>query len=162
MSNPYYGLFFQDTWRASPNLTLNFGLRYEYEDGIRESEDRWLTEFDPDAQAGDHATWRRRPTRAIRSRRSRSASSACSADRCTPAPRARAGRAGTGESMWMPRVSGAYKLGERTVVKGGYGLFFDTLNAGDYGGFNQFGYSVDDHERRPARTSAGPGCWGIR
>ena len=43
--------------------------------------------------------------------------------------------------MWMPRVSGAYKLGERTVVKGGYGLFFDTLNAGDYAGFNQFGYS---------------------
>src|SRR6266516_5468461 len=43
--------------------------------------------------------------------------------------------------MWMPRVSGAYKMGERTVVKGGYGLFFDTLNAGDYAAFNQTGYS---------------------
>ena len=49
MSNPYYGVFIQDTWRATTNLTLNFGLRYEYEDGIKESEDRWLTEFDPDA-----------------------------------------------------------------------------------------------------------------
>ena len=46
-----------------------------------------------------------------------------------------------GESMWMPRVSGAYTLGERTVIKGGYGLFYDTLNAGDYTGFNQLGYS---------------------
>jgi len=43
--------------------------------------------------------------------------------------------------MWMPRVSGAYTLGERTVIKGGYGLFYDTLNAGDYTGFNQLGYS---------------------
>ena len=43
--------------------------------------------------------------------------------------------------MWMPRVSGAYTLGERTVIKGGYGLFYDTMNAGDYTGFNQLGYS---------------------
>ena len=51
----------------------------------------------------------------------------------------------------MPRVSGAYKLGDRTVVKGGYGLYFDTLNAGDYTGFNQLGYSVDDDQRRQHR-----------
>jgi hypothetical protein len=36
-----------------------------------------------------------------------------------------------GEAMWMPRVSAAYKLGERTVLKGGWGLYYDTLNAGD-------------------------------
>jgi hypothetical protein len=28
--------------------------------------------------------------------------------------------------MWMPRVSGAYTLTDRTVIKGGYGLFFDS------------------------------------
>jgi hypothetical protein len=42
--------FFQDTWRAASNLTLNFGLRYEYEGGIKEAQDRWLTEFDPNAR----------------------------------------------------------------------------------------------------------------
>ena len=43
--------------------------------------------------------------------------------------------------MFMPRFSMAYKLGERTVIKGGYGLFFDTLNAADYNGANQLGYT---------------------
>ena len=58
-----------------------------------------------------------------------------------PARPGASGLSWKGESMWMPRVSGAYTLGERTVIKGGYGLFFDTLNAGDYTGFNQLGYS---------------------
>jgi len=42
--------------------------------------------------------------------------------------------------MFMPRVSAAYKLGEKTVVKGGYGLFYDTLNAADYTA-NNLGYN---------------------
>src|SRR4029079_17042168 len=46
-----------------------------------------------------------------------------------------------GQSMWMPRLSAGYKLGEKTVVKAGYGLFYDTLNAADQG-VNQLGYSV--------------------
>ena len=54
MTNPYYGVFFQDTWRAASNLTLNFGLRYEYEGGIKEADDRWLTEFDPSAPPRHH------------------------------------------------------------------------------------------------------------
>ena len=34
--------------------------------------------------------------------------------------------------MWMPRLSGAYRLGSRTVLKAGYGMFYDTLNAANY------------------------------
>ena len=37
-----------------------------------------------------------------------------------------------GESLWMPRLSGAYRLGSRTVLKAGYGMFYDTLNAANY------------------------------
>ena len=46
-----------------------------------------------------------------------------------------------GEAMWMPRVSASYLLGDRTVLKGGYGLYYDTLNAADYVAA-QAGYSV--------------------
>ena len=45
------------------------------------------------------------------------------------------------EALWMPRASAAYLLGDRTVLKGGYGLYYDTLTAADYAA-PQNGYSV--------------------
>jgi hypothetical protein len=57
--------------------------------------------------------------------------SPCSAGRSTPAPPA-VRRAYDGPAMWMPRASASYLLGDRTVLKGGYGLYYDTLNAADY------------------------------
>ena len=36
------------------------------------------------------------------------------------------------QAMWMPRVSAVYKLGDKTVLKAGYGMYYDTLNAADY------------------------------
>ena len=140
MTNPYYGVFVQDTWRAASNLTLNFGLRFEYEGGIKESEDRWLTEFDPAAGLAitdlAQAAYARNPIPQVPVSEFRVLGGSVYAT----APGAM-GLSWKGESMWMPRVSGAYTLGERTVIKGGYGLFYDTLNAGDYTGFNQLGYS---------------------
>ena len=41
----------------------------------------------------------------------------------------------------MPRVSASHLLGERTVLKGGYGVYYDTLTAADYFAA-QAGYSV--------------------
>jgi hypothetical protein len=140
MTSPYYGVFVQDTWRAASNLTLNFGLRFEYEGGIKESEDRWLTEFDPAAGLAitdmAQAAYARNPIPQVPVSDFRVLGGSIYAT----APGAM-GLSWKGEAMWMPRVSGAYTLGERTVIKGGYGLFYDTLNAGDYTGFNQLGYS---------------------
>ena len=45
----YYAGFVQDEFRAGSKLTLNYGLRYEYETGIREAEDRFTVGFDRDA-----------------------------------------------------------------------------------------------------------------
>ena len=49
ISNHWVGTFFQDTWRVSESVTLNFGLRHEYETGLRDKNDQMLVGFDPNA-----------------------------------------------------------------------------------------------------------------
>jgi Carboxypeptidase regulatory-like domain/TonB dependent receptor len=46
-----YGAFFQDDWRASKNLTLNLGLRYEFSSVIKEAHNL-LGNFDPNSKTG--------------------------------------------------------------------------------------------------------------
>ncbi len=46
-----YSLFFQDDWRVSRNLTINYGLRYEFSSVIKEAQNR-LGNFDPNAATG--------------------------------------------------------------------------------------------------------------
>ncbi len=141
MTNPYYGVFVQDSWRVNRNLTMNFGLRYEHEKGIKEADDRWITEFDPNAPLAitqlAQAAYARNPIAQLPASEFRVLGGSVYANASGAS-----GRSWKGESMWMPRVSSAYRLGDKTVVKGGYGLFFDTLNAADYTNANQNGYSV--------------------
>ena len=49
--------------------------------------------------------------------------------------------------MWMPRLSASYALGEKTVLKGGYGIYYDTLNAADYNP-NTTGFSSNDDQHQ--------------
>ncbi len=41
----YYGGFVQDDFRLSPKLTLNFGIRFEYESGVQEAGNKLITGF---------------------------------------------------------------------------------------------------------------------
>ena len=45
----YYGVFVQDDWRVSPRLTVNLGLRWDYESPIAEAADQQNIGFDPNA-----------------------------------------------------------------------------------------------------------------
>jgi hypothetical protein len=46
-----YGAFFQDDWRTTKSLTINFGLRYEFNSVIKEAHDL-LGNFDPNSSTG--------------------------------------------------------------------------------------------------------------
>src|SRR5574340_61836 len=48
--SPYYAWYVQDNWRLTPKLTLNLGLRLEYELGATERFNRALAWFDPTAK----------------------------------------------------------------------------------------------------------------
>ena len=46
-----YGAFFQDDWRATKSLTVNFGLRYEYSSVMKDAHNL-LGNFDPNSPTG--------------------------------------------------------------------------------------------------------------
>lgn len=138
--NNYYGTFVQDTWRATRDLTLTFGLRFEYENGIKEQQDRAMLWFDPAAQvsiaAAAEAAYARNPLPELPASQFKVVGGSVYAgtagyDDRTWQP----------EALWMPRFSFGYKLGEKNVIKGGYGVYYDTLNARDWTP-NQDGFDV--------------------
>ena len=45
----YYSAYIQDDFRVTPSLTLNMGLRYEYEPGVGEQDNRFTVGFDSEA-----------------------------------------------------------------------------------------------------------------
>jgi outer membrane receptor protein involved in Fe transport len=99
----YVGSYFQDDWKVNSRLTLNLGLRWETETGTGEAHDR-LTYFDPQAQSPAGAGFR-------------------GALKFTGGNNPRTIR----ETNWMnfgPRLGFAYRLNNKTAVRGGYGIFY--------------------------------------
>src|SRR5207302_10495 len=45
----YWGGYIQDDWRVTQKFTLNYGLRLEHEDGLREIDNRETVGFDQNA-----------------------------------------------------------------------------------------------------------------
>ena len=129
--NRSLGSFVQDTWRIGRNLTVNLGLRFEWENGIKEAQDRSLLWFDPDAEvaiaAAAEAAYARNPIPEVPVSRFKIRGGSVYAG--VPGYDDRSWEP---EALWMPRTSFGYRLGEKMAVKGGYGMYYDTINARDW------------------------------
>ena len=142
VSNQFAAGFAEDTWRVSDKLTLTLALRAEWENGARNKQDNWITGFNPGLQL---------PISAI----------AQSAYASSPVPYLSPSQfiveggpeyAGTpgapsrlwpSQLMWLPRVGFGYQLDKKTVIRGGYGVYYDTLDVNaQVTGPNQAGFAT--------------------
>ncbi|MGH9657884.1 MAG: TonB-dependent receptor domain-containing protein, partial [Bryobacteraceae bacterium] len=125
--NPYYAWFVQDNWRLTPKLTLNAGLRLEYEKGPTERYNRMLHSFDETARLpiGElaQAAYARSPIAEL-----------AAANFVVLGGSPYAGVNGVprnstrNELNWLPRLGVSYQIDSKIVLRGGYGMYFDTLN----------------------------------
>jgi carboxypeptidase family protein len=143
--NPYYAWFVQDQWRLGPKLTINPGLRVEYELGMTERYNRAIGYLDPSARLpitdAAQAAYAARPIPEL-----------AASDFIVAGGSIYAGTNGASRKLnrnelsWLPRFGMAYQINSKTVIRGGYGMYFDTINVlnqgPDQAGFSQTTTSV--------------------
>lgn len=131
----YMAPWINDEFKATSRLTLTFGLRFDYQFARTEMHDQYST-FDastPNPGAGG-----------------------------LPGAMIFAGsgpgRAGTrtferpGHDAWGPRVGFAYRLGDKTAIRGGYGIYYSGIS------FDQFiGQPTQGFQSNPAVVSPNNG-----
>ncbi|MGH9915010.1 MAG: hypothetical protein ACRD63_06950, partial [Pyrinomonadaceae bacterium] len=140
LTNPFYGVYVQDDWRVSPRLTLNLGFRYEIEGGFKERYNRGISQFDENAllpiSAAAEAAYAANPLPGLPASQFVVRGGALYLGK-DGSP----GTLNKAKAAYMPRIGLAYQLNDKTVIRGGYGLFYDTnnvLNSGlDQSGFNR-------------------------
>ncbi len=145
-------LFLQDDWKVTPKLTLNLGLRWELEMPTQEKYNRMEIGFDPSsapsfASAAEAAY--------ANTGFAANAASIAGAASLTPAQTATLtnwlssfpsstklsggyiyagpGNRGTWKTDWkefLPRFGLAYQLNNKTVIRSGIGIFYDSLGVG--------------------------------
>jgi hypothetical protein len=123
----YWSFFVQDDWKVNRKLTISLGLRYELPSPLTERYNRSIRNFDPNA------------THAIEAQ-------VLAAYAQNPIPQVPvsefsmkggllfAGVGGQPRQLWetpkkqfMPRIGFAYSLTLKTVLRGGYGVYFEPL-----------------------------------
>ena len=105
--NGYYSLWANDDWKVTPKLTLNLGMRWEVQPGFSDPNNR-LSYMDPAA-------------------RNPALGGIPGAYVYAGSGTGRAGFTSTGNTHWKdfaPRLGFAYRVTDKTVVRGGYGMFF--------------------------------------
>lgn len=138
-ANGYRALFLQDEWRVSRRLTFSLGLRYERESGMNERYNRGIgAQFYADTKLPItdlvQAAYAKAPLAEL----------AVSAFSVVGGPEylgVKQDRFTKGSHLFLPRFGAAFTLDDKTVIRAGYGLFYDTLNVNNSVRPSQLGYS---------------------
>ncbi len=119
-----HAVFFQDDWKVTRKLTLMLGLRYEYETPVNERYNRSVRGYDfataSPIEAQAKANYTRNPIPQIAPNDFRVIGGLTFA--------------GNPRTLWnadannlLPRIGFAYQWGDKTVIRGGFGVFSELI-----------------------------------
>ena len=149
----YYAGYAQDEFRASSNLTLNYGIRYEFETGVREAHDAFTVGFDRNADFPVQV-----PGMALKGGLMYAGQNGYPTTQ---------GKALNGVA---PRGGVAWSLTSKDVIRGGYGFYWAPIVFAGVGetAMGRLGYtatttylSSNDGNRTPANSLSNPFPAGI-
>ncbi|HET7106450.1 MAG TPA: carboxypeptidase regulatory-like domain-containing protein [Candidatus Acidoferrum sp.] len=118
-----FALYAQDTYKLSSKLTLNYGLRYDIDLPASEAFDRFSA-VDPKLPNPD-------------------AGNILGAYTYFGSGAGRNGRSRPQDiyhKAFGPRLGFAYSINDKTVVRGGYGIFYEALKEGSFADFDGLGF----------------------
>ena len=142
----YFSGYAQDDWRVNNKLTINYGLRLEHETGLMEKNNQQTVNFDQTAVSPLN-------------------SQVTFLDPITKQPRQLMGGlvyAGVNGAPTVqgnqpkikpaPRVGAVFSFNDKTVLRGGWGLYFSPWNypAAGTTGWGQIGYSATTNIPQPS------------
>lgn len=151
-SQRYTAGFFQDDWRVSRRLTLNLGLRWDFETEPVERFNRLVARWDPTAVSPLSAQAQANYAAILASPANASNAAVQLLAQLMPASQFQvlgvqefAGVNGTPRSVtnndyheWQPRFGFAYQINANTVIRGGFGRFTQAdFNTGSQNGYSR-------------------------
>ena len=136
----YYGGYAQDDWRVNSKLTVNYGLRLEHEGGMAEQSNNFTVGFDPNAKnALSSITIPADPVAGTPARTIAGGLMYAGVDG-NPTTQGNPPKV-----KWSPRLGTVYSLDSRTVVRGGYGIYWAPYNypipSSSTNNYGQVGYT---------------------
>ena len=125
LNGPSLGLFVHDEFKVTRKLTLNAGLRWEYDLPVTERFNRLVAQFDASSsnpiEAAARANYAANPIPEI------SPDNFVVRGGLTWVGAGNRSPFAIGKLNLMPRIGLAYQLTQKTVIRTGYGMFFDTV-----------------------------------
>jgi hypothetical protein len=125
LKNNFYAIYSQNDWKATRNLTINLGLRYEYQGPLTERNNH-LSQFllNSTNETGTNGLYQ---------------FSGYGGDS--------RGQTNTDKKNFAPRIGFAYRLGDKTVIRSAYGISYDMITGMGSGaqGFGSDGFAAPSY-----------------